>query len=140
MKETLNSIDSNNIHDGMIFSFDSEGNPYSYYSSDKWYLWLLGFNVSFSRLSGYFKSTVKFLVYNVILNDSLASKKSAIKNIIDGAVIFEKCITRCNGVSYDFINDDESFRRLLVEAKSKHLKFKTWKNSLIFCRICITLG
>lgn len=132
MKETLNSIDSNNIHDDMIVSFDSEGNPYSYYGSDKWYLWLLDFNVSFSRLSGYFKSTVKLLVYNVILNDSLTSKKSAIKNIIDGAVIFEKCITRCNGVSYDFINDDEGFRRLLVEAKSKRLKFKTWKNSLIF--------
>lgn len=71
MKETLNSIDSNNIHDDMIVSFDTEGNPYSYYGSDKWCLWLLGFNVSFSRLSGYFKSTVKFLVYNVISNDSL---------------------------------------------------------------------
>lgn len=132
MREVLKFIDSNNIYDDLIVSFDTEGNPYSYYGSDKWYLWSLGFNVSFSRLSGKFKSTVKHLVHKVISNHSLKSKKSAIKNIIEGAVVFEKCITGCNGVSYGFIDDDEGFRRLLVEARSKNLKFKTWKNNLVF--------
>lgn len=132
MKEVLKFIDSNKTYDNLIVSFDTEGHPYSYYCSDNWYLWTLGFNISFSRLSGAFKSTVKYLVHKVISNDSLKSKKSAIKNIIEGAVVFEKCISECNGVSYDFIDDDECFRRLLVEAKSKHLKFKTWKNNLIF--------
>ncbi|EIM7728361.1 site-specific integrase [Salmonella enterica subsp. enterica serovar Coeln] len=132
MKEVFKFIDSNNIHDDLIISFDTEGNPYSYYGSDNWCLWSLGFNVSFSRLSGTFKSTVKYLVHKVVSNDSLKSKKSAVKNIIEGAVIFEKCITGCNGGSYVFIDDDEGFRRLLIEAKSKRLKFKTWKNNLIF--------
>lgn len=132
MKEVLKFIDSNNTFDDLIVSFDTEGHPYSYYGSDNWHFWTLGFNVSFSRLSGAFRSTVKYLVHKVISNDGLNSKKSAIKNIIEGAVIFEKCITSCNGVSYDFIDDDECFRRLLVEAKSKRLKFKTWKNNLIF--------
>lgn len=132
MKDVLKFIDSNNTHDDLIVSFDTEGNPYSYYSSDNWYLWSLGFNISFSRLSGAFKSTVKYLVHKVISKDSLKSKKSAIKNIIEGAVIFEKCITICNGTSYSFIDSDEFFRRLLVAAKNKKLKFKTWKNNLIF--------
>lgn len=79
MREVLEFIDSNNIYDDLIVSFDTEGNPYSYYGSDKWYLWSLGFNVSFSRLSGKFKSTVKYLVHKVISNHSLKSKKSAIK-------------------------------------------------------------
>ncbi|EPJ2066627.1 site-specific integrase [Escherichia coli] len=132
MKKVLEFIDGNNTYDDLIVSFDTEGRPYSNYASDDWYLWLLGFNVSFSRLSGSFKSTVKYLVYSVISNDSLKSKKSAVKSIIEGAVIFEKCITICNGTSYSVIDNDDFFRRLLVEAKNKRLKFKTWKNNLIF--------
>ncbi|EKT66682.1 site-specific integrase [Providencia alcalifaciens] len=132
MKETLNFIDGNNTNDDLIVSFDTEGSPYSYYSYDDWHLWSLGFDVSFSRLSGDFKKTVKYLVYKIILNDNLKSKKSTIKNIIEGAVIFEKCITGCNGLSYSFIDDNDNFRRILDEAKKKRLKFKTWKNNLIF--------
>lgn len=124
MKKALEFIDGNNTYDDLIVSFDTEGRPYSNYASDDWYLWLLGFNVSFSRLSGSFKSTVKYLVYSVISNDSLKSKKSAVKSIIEGAVIFEKCITICNGTSYSVIDNDDFFRRLLVEAKNKRLKFK----------------
>ncbi|EJI4080077.1 hypothetical protein NEX42_004781, partial [Escherichia coli] len=49
MKKALEFIDGNNTYDDLIVSFDTEGRPYSNYASDDWYLWLLGFNVSFSR-------------------------------------------------------------------------------------------
>lgn len=82
MKKALEFIDGNNTYDDLIVSFDTEGRPYSNYASDDWYLWLLGFNVSFSRLSGSFKSTVKYLVYSVISNDSLKSKKVRLKALL----------------------------------------------------------
>lgn len=134
MNETTRAKDSElttSIND-VVISIDSVGNPYSYYSSDKWILWSLNFNVSFSRLSGEFKKATKHLVYKVITNKTLKSKKSAIKNIIEGAVIFEKCITACNGYSYEFIDEDKNYRKVIDQAKNRKLKYKTWKNNLIF--------
>lgn len=116
----------------IVISYDSNGQPYSYYSSEKWILWSLNFDVSFSRLSGEFKKVTKHLVYKVITNTTLKSKKSATKNIIEGAVIFQKCITACNGHSYGFIDEDKNYRKIIDEAKNRKLKYKTWKNNLIF--------
>lgn len=116
----------------VVISIDSDGNPYSYYSSDKWVLWSLNFDVSFSRLSGQFKKSTKHLVYKVITNKTLKSKKSATKNIIEGAVIIEKCITACNGCSYEFMDEDKNYRKVIDEAKNRKLKYKTWRNNLIF--------
>ncbi|WAT02161.1 hypothetical protein [Rouxiella chamberiensis] len=82
MKKALEFIDGNNTYDALIVSFDTEGRPYSHYASDDWYLWSLGFNISFSRLSGSFKSTVKYLVYKVISNNSLKSKKVRLKALL----------------------------------------------------------
>lgn len=119
------------IRDSVV-SFDSDGNPYSYYLDDKWTLWSLDFNVSFSMLSGEFKSSAKKLVHKVINEVTLSSKKSAIVNILSGAAIFERCITACGGKDYHFIDNDRNYRLFLIEAKNRKLKYKTWKNNLIF--------
>ena len=116
----------------IIVSRDSEGKPYSYYNSDVWSFLSLDFDVSFTRLSGEFKLTVKSLVHKIILANSLKSKKSTILNIISGGVIFQKCIIENNGTSYDDINDDGKYRNILFIAKKQGLKFKTWKNYLMF--------
>lgn len=63
MNETTrakNSELTKSIND-VVISVDSDGNPYSYYSSDKWILWSLNFDVSFSRLSGEFKKPLNIL-------------------------------------------------------------------------------
>ena len=130
MKESLKINDAK--IDDFVVSFDSENNPYSYYSDEKWILWSLGFNVSFSRLSGDFKSIVKKIVYNVIISNDLVSKKSSAKNLIEGGVIFEQCIVASGGTSYLCIDDEKCYRNILREAKNKKYKYKTWKNLLIF--------
>ena len=63
MKETLNLAEIKN--DNIVISYDSENNPYSYYHHDKWFFWSLGFDISFSRLSGDFKSVVKSIIYKI---------------------------------------------------------------------------
>ncbi|MGQ7263672.1 hypothetical protein [Vreelandella sp. V005] len=134
MNETTNTKNLKSIEpiQDIVISYDSNGQPYSYYHSEKWILWSLSFDVSFSRLSGEFKKATKHLVYKVITNKTLKSKKSATKNIIEGAVIFEKCITACNGYLYEFIDEDKNYRKVIDQAKIRNLKYKTWKNNLIF--------
>lgn len=116
----------------VVVSYSAEGEPYSYYTSDKWFLWSLGFNVSFTMLSGSFKLDAKRIAYGAIFNKSLNSKKSTVTSIVLGASIFERCIVACGGDSFDFIDDDGNYRLFLNEAKKQKLKFKTWKNYLIF--------
>lgn len=113
-------------------SFDTEGNPYSYYSSDKWVLWSINFTASFSMLSGKFKSSAKKIVFQVINDINLKSKKSSIENLLSGASVFEHCIKACGGDDYGFIDNDRNYRLFLQEAKNRKLKYKTWKNHLIF--------
>lgn len=128
-------IIDNNLHgikDDKVISFDSEGIPYSFYSHDEWRFWNLGFKVSFSRLSGEFKSVVKHLIYNSISSGEIRSKKSNAKMIIEGAIAFEQCIKSCGHDSYTCIDDDKIFRGILLAAKNKGYKYKTWKNYLIF--------
>ncbi len=115
-----------------IISYDTEGNPYSYYTSDEWVLWSLNMTINFARLSGKFKLQAKFIYYNLITNSTLKITSGSIKNIMSGAIIFEKCITACGGNSYLFLNEDKNYRKVLIEAKSKNLKFRTWTNNLIF--------
>ena len=130
MKETLNLAEIKN--DNIVISYDSENNPYSYYHHDKWFFWSLGFDISFSRLSGDFKSVVKSIIYKIISTDNLKSKKSTAKIIIEGGVVFEQCIKLCGGDSYALIDDEKFYRAILVEAKNKKFKYKTWKNLLMF--------
>lgn len=116
----------------VVVSYSTDGSPYSYYSSDKWMLWSLGFNVNFINLSGEFLDVVKFIVHKIINERTVTSKNSAIKNVIRGAVIFEKVIAACGGFSYSFIDEDKNYRHFLLEAQKEGLKLKTWKNYLIF--------
>lgn len=132
MKNTSTIKEFDKAINDKIVSFDSDGNPYSYYSSDTWILWSLNLEISFSRLSENFKEITKLIVYKEINNKTLKSKKSVTKNIIEGAVIFEKCITSCGGFSYKFIDSEKNYRKVLAEAKNRKLKYKTWKNNLIF--------
>lgn len=129
MNEILKSTEKNN---NIVISYDSEGNPYSYYYHDKWFFWSLGFDISFSRLSGKFKSVVKSVIYKIISNNDLKSKKSAAKIIMEGGVVFEQCIKACGGDSYALIDDEKFYRSILIEAKNKGFKYKTWKNLLMF--------
>lgn len=132
MNQELTATELYETNDDTIVSYDSEGNPYSYYSSDKWTIWSLNFNVSFSMLTGTFKSSTKKIVYNLLNRVTLSSQKSAIENLLSGAVIFERCITACGGSDFGFINNDHNYRLFLEEAKKRNLKYKTWKNHLIF--------
>ena len=129
MDEALQVDDCN---EEVAVSFDTEGNPYSYYSSDKWVLWSIDFTASFTMLSGKFKSSAKKIVFKVINDINLKSKKSAIDNLLSGASVFEHCIKACGGDDYGFIDNDRNYRLFLQEAKNRKLKYKTWKNHLIF--------
>lgn len=122
----------NSVSEDLIVSYDSEGNPYSYYSSDEWNLWSLNITISFTRLSGYFKEQTKEIAHKLIISSHSNITNGTLKNIIEGSVILEKCIRCCGGDSYSFINDDSNYREFLAEAKNKNLKLKTWKNYLIF--------
>jgi hypothetical protein len=116
----------------IVISVGSNGKPYSKYSDDNWFISGFEFDVSFSRLSGKFKDIVKQLVYSRIREASLKSCKSSVKNIIDGSVVFEKCLYGCGKDSYSYLDDDYIFRLVLDKAKARRIKYKTWKNYLIF--------
>ena len=88
--------------------------------------------ISFTRLSGYFKEQTKEIIHKLIINNYSKITPGSISSIIEGSVIFEKCIRCCGGDSYSFIDDDSNYRKLLIEAKNKNLKITTWKNNLIF--------
>ena len=132
MNQTLIPKNESRIEDDLIISYDSDGKPYSFYKDITWVILEYKYEVSFSRVTGEFKDIVKASIYSVINEHSLKSKKSAIKNILEGAVIFEKCIKACGGKNYQFLDDDFNFREVVREAKLRKLKFKTWKNNLLF--------
>lgn len=132
MNQKLKTKELYNNSSDIIVSYDSDGQPYSYYFSDKWIIWSLNFNISFSMLTGNFKSSAKEIVYNILNKTTLNSQKSAIENLLSGAAIFERCITACGGSDFGFINNDHNYRLFLEEAKKRNLKYKTWKNHLIF--------
>ncbi|WP_133480820.1 hypothetical protein [Halomonas ventosae] len=115
----IEELKSNVLDEDLIVSFDTQENPYSYYSSDKWVLWSLDFTASFSMLSGEFKASAKNIVYSIINDVTLSSKKSTIENLLSGAAIFERCITSCGGENYDFIDNDRNYRLFLAQAKKQ---------------------
>jgi hypothetical protein len=116
----------------IVVSIGSNGKPYSRYCDDYWFVSKFGFDVSFSRLSGNFKDVVKQIVYDKIRETSLKSCKSSVKNIIDGSVVFEKCLADCGEYNYSSLDDDRIFRLVLSKARQRNIKYKTWKNYLIF--------
>lgn len=116
----------------LAVSYDSAGDEFSYYSDDRWLFLDLDINVSFSKLSGRFKEVAKEIVVILINKRTLKSKKSMVKNTIEGAVILEKCIVEVGGYSYECLDDDRRYRDFLDEAKKTRRSFKTWKNDLMF--------
>ncbi len=115
-----------------IVSYDSFGKPYSYYVDDLWLLPQLHTQIAFHRLNGHFKSTLKQLIFGLMKNKSLKSFKSMTANILDGSVAFAKAIQNCGGDSYQFIESEWNYRQVINAAKQQKLKYKTWKNNLIF--------
>ena len=77
MNYKKNANKQNSVSENLIVSYDSEGNPYSYYSSDEWNLWSLKMVIRFTRLSGYFKEQTKEIVYKLILKNRRFLKLSA---------------------------------------------------------------
>lgn len=128
----MSNLSHKTYENDMIISIGSNGQPYSRYSDNKWFVSKFRFEVSFSRLSGKFKDIVKQLVYDKIREASLKSCKWSVRNIIDGSVVFEKCLSECGKDNYRFLDDDHIYRLVLSKAKSRHIKYKTWKNYLIF--------
>lgn len=130
MKTTLKESHKEDI----IISFDSEGTPYSYYSSDKWVLWSLDKTISFSNFNGDFKSTIKNIIFNILNKKTLNSKKGLIHHLISGASTIANCIKEAGGSDYNFIDNDRNYRLFLEAAKKRKLKYKTWKNHFIFLK------
>lgn len=116
----------------IVVSKDSEGKPYSKYCDDKWYVTKFSFTVSFSSLSGDFKDAVKQVVYDKIRETSIKSCGYAVKNIMGGAVVFQKCLSDSGSSNYSCLDDDSIFRSVLNNARSRNIKYKTWKNYLTF--------
>jgi integrase len=131
----INSADfqlpSDNVEE-IIISYDSAGNPFSRYADNSWYITDRNFEISFRRLSGQFKSLVKEVIYRVINEPSLRSHKSMVDNTLASAAIFESCIKLSGGTDFYVLDTESSYRKVLEAAKSKGLRYKTWKNALTF--------
>ncbi len=116
----------------VVISYDSERKPYSKYGDNAWFITEHNFKVSFDRLSGDFRAVVKDIVYRAVTDTSLRSCKSAVANIIEGAVVFQRSIWLCGGSDYSFLESELHYRKVIEKAKSRGLRYKTWKNNLIF--------
>ncbi|WP_222937507.1 site-specific integrase [Spartinivicinus ruber] len=126
------SADFSKNEEKTIISYDSANKPYSLYSDDKW-KFISARDLNFQGLTGYFKETTKKLIYGVLFTEKkLYSSNFIQKNIIESAINFQKLIIKTGGSSFTFIDDDSNFRKLVIEAKKKKLKLKTWKNYLVF--------
>jgi integrase len=132
----MNKIDTQLFKDQLsndpIVSHDSEGFPYSYYSSDEWVFWNLNITLRFSSLSGEFKAQTKKVCYNLTERGELNFSAGSASNLVSGATALQRCIIECGGNSYTFLNDDRNYRMVLAQAKSKNRKSGTWKNNIIF--------
>ncbi|PSW34877.1 site-specific integrase [Photobacterium phosphoreum] len=128
---TLNTNQEDDSSNLNIISYDSEGNPFSYYSDDTWIIMKESIQLNFRHLTGDFKSKCKELIYNEFNSNRLVNKKSIGSKYIQAFVLFEKCITECGGNSLSYLNSDKGFRNFISVAKKKKRKLKTWKNYLI---------
>ncbi|WP_318480531.1 site-specific integrase [Photobacterium leiognathi] len=128
---TLNTNQEDDNSKLKIISYDSNGNPFSYYSDDKWIIMKESVYLNFKNLTGDFKSKCKELIYNEFNSNRLINKKGIGTKYIQAFVLFEKCITECGGNSISYLNSDKGFRNFILVAKKKKLKLKTWKNYLI---------
>ncbi|HIF9452672.1 TPA: site-specific integrase [Photobacterium damselae] len=118
-----------------IISYDSEGNPFSYYSDDQWIIMKESVHLNFINLTGDFKNKCKEIIYNEFNSNRLVNKKSIGSRYIQSCVVFQKCIKACGGNSFSYLNSDKGFRDFISEAKKKNLKYKTWKNHLIILSV-----
>ncbi|UKA26163.1 hypothetical protein IHC93_04725 [Photobacterium damselae subsp. damselae] len=71
----LNTNQEDDISNLKIVSYDSEGNPFSYYSDDKWIIMKESVYLNFKNLTGDFKSKCKELIYSEFNSNRLINKK-----------------------------------------------------------------
>ncbi|MFT5759761.1 MAG: integrase [Alteromonadaceae bacterium] len=121
--------------DEIVISFATDGKPYSYYRDDRWIIISDNVDLNFGNFRGEFKSVAKELVYKALISNKTLSKKSLGVKYIQAFSILSKCIIECGGTDFTFINSDKGFREFVKVAKSKRLKYKTWKNYLIILSV-----
>ena len=125
--------------DEVIF-YTPLGKPLSYFSDDKWISYDYKIDLSFENLNASFKKECKDLVYEVIFNNNLVNIQNTSSKYIQAFSIFCRCICECGGRDFSYINSDSGFRRFVEVAKSKKLRYKTWKNYLILFSVLYERG
>ncbi|EJL6363926.1 hypothetical protein NMR40_002677, partial [Vibrio cholerae] len=107
-------------------SYDSNNQPYSRYSDQKWIFPKHECVISFLGLSGRFEETAKRLALNIINTRNSRSTKLLSRNIMSGAVIFQGLIRMSGGDDYSALDDDRVYNRVISHAKHEGIKYKTW--------------
>jgi len=113
-------------------SFDSENKPYSKYFDQKWHFPNDDCVISFFRLHGSFEETARRLALKIINTRYFRSSKLFSRNIMAGAVIFQRLLIISGGSDYIDLDDDRIYNLVISHAKHEGLKYKTWKNNFIF--------
>ncbi|ASW81514.1 hypothetical protein EAY27_21365 [Vibrio anguillarum] len=124
----------NDLND-LVVSYDSSNNPYSFYSDKRWVFFNEKITISFKSLSGEFEKTIKDIAFKIIQSSMLMSKTSMLKNLIFGSVTFQNLILRQGGNSYKDLDNTIIYSAVIADARLLKLKYKTWKNSLIFFQL-----
>ncbi|BAX53716.1 hypothetical protein PDPUS_1_02342 [Photobacterium damselae subsp. piscicida] len=117
----LNTNQEDDISNLKIISYDSEGNPFSYYSDDKWIIMKESVHLNFKNLTGDFKSKCKKFIYSEFNSNRLINKRGIGNKYIQAFVLFEKCIAECGGNSISYLNSDKGFRNFILVAKKGNL-------------------
>ncbi|MDW7549816.1 site-specific integrase [Pseudoalteromonas peptidolytica] len=118
-----------------VITYDSSNNPYSRYSDKEWVFLCEKVTISFKSLSGKFEITIKDIVLKIIKANTLSSKLSTLRNLINGASTFQGLIEKHGGTSYRDLDNNLIYNSVVAEAKFLNLRYKTWKNHLILLPI-----
>lgn len=134
------SVTSHTKDGDVVVSYTPLGQPLSYFSDDRWISYDYKIDLSFDNLTSSFKKECKDLVFEIISSNSLINIQSHSSKYIQAFSIFYRCILECGGRDFSYINSDFGFRRFVEIAKSKKLRYKTWKNYLVLIPLLYERG
>ncbi|WP_254620288.1 site-specific integrase [Vibrio metschnikovii] len=134
------SVNSHTKGGDVVVSYTPLGQPLSYFSDDRWISYDYKIDLSFDNLYSGFKKECKYLVFEIINDNNLINIQSYSSKYIQAFSIFCRCIWECGGRDFGYINSDSGFRRFVEVAKSKKLRYKTWKNYLVLIPLLYERG